>query len=112
MADPLIGKFFSSYEVSKEGVREIVWNGQIRSRVKEGLYLVKLVNALNLVAAGIVSFEKQIMVPLDDMKNWEFFDSREAWGESYAEYDRKANARILKQDSDFTASGSSPRGAR
>jgi hypothetical protein len=70
MADPLIGKFFSSYEVSKEGVREIVWNGQIRSRVKEGLYLVKLVNALNLVAAGIVSFEKQIMVPLDDMKNW------------------------------------------
>ncbi len=93
MADPLIGKFFSSYEVSKDGVRELIWNGQIRSRVKEGLYLVKLVNALNLVAAGIVSFEKQIMVPLEDMKGWEFFDSREAWGENYAEYSREWDAR-------------------
>lgn len=112
MADPLIGKFFTSYQDSKShpGVREQVWNGQVRSRVKEGLYLVKLMNALNLVLAGIVSFDKQIMVPLDKMQDWEFFDSRQAWEENYIEYDRQANARagMKREGSCWTASGSSP----
>jgi hypothetical protein len=99
MTDPLIGKFFSSYRESKAepGARDVVWNGQICSRVKEGLYLVKLVNALNLVTMGIVSFDKQIMVPLEDMKGWELFDSREAWAENYEVWAQEAQKRSRRE---------------
>jgi hypothetical protein len=113
MADLLIGKFFISFQANKEeqGLdRRVNWNGQVRSHVKEGMYLVKLMNEITTVLAGVISFDKQIMVSLDDMKDWEFFDSREAWEESYGEYAERANERFRPKRSDthYTASGSSP----
>ena len=93
MADPLVGKFFQSFKPADNDhpYRQLVWNGQIRSRVRDGLYMVKLVNALALVLGGQVVFDKQIMVPLEDMREWEFFDSPEAWRDAYSTYDRMAN---------------------
>jgi hypothetical protein len=112
MADPLIGKFFIAFKPDKDAQgldRDVTWNGQVRSRVKEGMYLVKLMNAFTLVLAGMVEFDKQIMVALDDMKDWEFFDSPEAWSDSYGKYAQRANERIRQQrDTHFSASGSSP----
>ena len=92
MADPLIGKFFSAYKIKDNGEREMTWNGQVRSRVKEGVYLVKVMDAVALVMVGAVSFAMQTMVSLDEMKSWEFFDSREDWGESYGQYAQRMNA--------------------
>jgi len=93
VADPLIGKFFSSYKPADDEhpYRQLYWNGQIRGRVRDGLYMVKLMNAMALVLGGEVSFDKQIMVSLEDMKDWEFSDSPEAWRESFNAYARMAD---------------------
>jgi hypothetical protein len=107
MADPLIGKFFSSYLDSKTepGARDIVWNGQVRSRVKEGLYLVKIMNAVTLVLTGMVDWDRQVMVSLDEMKGWEFFDSREAWAENFGAWVRQDRA---ESQHSHAESGTSP----
>ena len=112
MADPLIGKFFIAFDPQEaKGLdRDMGWNGQVRSRVKDGVYLVRLMRAAPLVLAGIIEFDKQIMVSLDDMRDWEFFDSREAWAETFEEYAERSNQRLRQKRSDthYTASGSSP----
>lgn len=116
MADPLIGKFFAAYEESKTvgGKKGMTWNGQIRSRVKEGLYLVRLMSAIELVMLGRVSFEAQVMVAIDKMEHWVFFDSRQEWAEHYAGWSREqeseseAKRAAAKKDTAFTKSGSSP----
>ncbi|HEX9639823.1 MAG TPA: hypothetical protein VGB13_00760 [Candidatus Krumholzibacteria bacterium] len=100
MADPLIGKFFSAYKTKEGGEREMTWNGQVRSRVKEGVYLVKVMDAVSLVMIGMVSFAMQTMVSLDEMKEWEFFDSRDEWESSYGAYARQQEAaRVARRQS-------------
>lgn len=90
--DPLIGKLFNEFKVV-DGERAIIHTGQVRSRVREGVYLVRIMNALTLVAAGFVEFDKQRVVKLEDMGDWEFFETPEAWGQAYAEYDKAWHAK-------------------
>jgi hypothetical protein len=91
MADPLTGKFFFTYHSQKPDLpfRELSSLGQVRTRVRDGLYLVKHVNALTFFLTGIVEFNKQVMVSLDEMRDWEFFDSPEAWRDAYNAYDQR-----------------------
>jgi hypothetical protein len=90
--DPLIGKYFSCYR-ERRGFREVVWSGQISDSVKFGWYLVNVIDALTAVLTGGVSFSKQIVVPVEEMRDWELFDSLEAWCDDYAEYNEIANKR-------------------
>ena len=100
MADPRTGKFFRSFEPATQdpAYRPIRWQGQVRSRVRDGLYMVKFIDAVMLVEAGSVVFNTQRMVSLDEMKDWEFFDSPEAWRDALLAYDKIAQARADKAD--------------
>jgi hypothetical protein len=82
MADPLIGKLFRSFarREEKDAPRRVVWQGQVMSRVpaREGLYLIRLVDADRLRLSGVVEFTKtQVMVRAEDMARWEFLDPAE-----------------------------------
>ncbi len=69
------------------------------------MYLVKVMNAVSLVMLGRVEWTQQTMVSLDEMKGWDFFDSRDEWAESFAAWDRQQNT---KNQRPYAESGSSP----
>jgi len=73
MADPLVGKFFHTFEKDDDGAALVFYNrGQVRSRVKEGLYLVVF---LHDDGDG----HKQVLRSTEAMANWMFFDDPTAW---------------------------------
>ena len=81
MADPIVGKFFHSF--APEGTyidpptRIVEWQGQVRSKVRDGLYLVRLHNFISGEPGD------QLLVPVEKMMDWRFYDSREEWAGWY-----------------------------
>jgi hypothetical protein len=82
-ADPLIGKHFYLFAPKEQHpdapVPVVECAGQVRSRVRDGLYLVRLINWLT------GQFERQVLVTLDKMNGWTFYDDPDAWRDWYAD---------------------------
>jgi hypothetical protein len=81
MADAIVGKFFHSFEPEGTYInpptRIVKWQGQIRSKVKDGIYLVQLHDWI-IGAAG-----DQILVPIEQMMDWKFYDDPADWRHWY-----------------------------
>jgi len=99
MADPLTGKFFIAYMSPKKQeqyldppTRLIQFMGQVRSRVRDGAYLVKTLDGALYMLSGFVAFSNdQNVVRVEQMDDWSFFDSREAFDATYNAYARKVS---------------------
>jgi len=83
VADPLVGKHFYSFAPQEQHPGApcpvVESGGQVRSRVRDGVYLVRLVNWLS------GQLEKQVLVSLDKMAGWEFYEDPDAWRSWYAD---------------------------
>jgi len=81
-ADPLIGKHFYSFAPKEQHpnapVPVVEWSGQVRNRVRDGVYLVRLVNELT------GQFDKQVLMSLDKMSDWCFYDDPDEWRRWYS----------------------------
>lgn len=73
----LVGKFFHSYKNGK-----ISWQGHIIQKLSDTKYLVQLFEWVMGEASD------QVIVELDDMKDWKFYDDKESWL-FYAEREQK-----------------------
>jgi hypothetical protein len=96
VSNALRGKFFHSYVSDEEQqqyinppTRIMEYHGQVLRQAKNGVYLVRLANALALVGAGIVDFDKQILVPVEKMIGWDFYDSQDDWAAAFNENARR-----------------------
>lgn len=80
-----VGRFFFSFKND-----ELQWQGQIASKVSEGVFLVRL----HEWTTGESS--SQVLFSVADMMGWKFYDSAEAWRSALAEYEsNKATAARL-----------------
>ena len=81
MADSLVGKFFHSFVPEGTYVNPptkiVQWQGQVRSKVRDGLYLVRLYDWM----MGHPSNEH--LIPLEKMLDWQFYSSPEDWKDWY-----------------------------
>ena len=80
-----VGRFFFSFKND-----ELQWQGQIASKVNEGVFLVRL--------HGWTTGESssQVLFSVADMMGWKFYDSAEGWRSALAEYEsNKATAARL-----------------
>jgi hypothetical protein len=71
-----IGRFFFSFKND-----ELQWQGQIISKVSEGVFLVQL----HEWTTGESS--SQVLFSLPDMMGWKFYDTFEDWRSALAEYE-------------------------
>jgi len=81
-----IGKFFFSFKNE-----ELQWQGQIISKVSEGVFLVQL----HEWARGKSS--DQVLFSVADMMSWKFYDTADDWRSALNEYEsiKAAVARSL-----------------
>jgi len=81
-----VGRFFFSFKND-----ELQWQGQIISKVSEGVFLVRL----HEWTTGEPS--SQVLFSLPDMMGWKFYDTAEDWRSALAEYEsnKAAVARSL-----------------
>jgi hypothetical protein len=81
LANPcdFVGKFFFSFKND-----ELQWQGQIISKVTEGVFLVRL-HEWNEWTTGESS--SQVLFSVADMMGWKFYDSAEDWRSALAEYE-------------------------
>ena len=71
-----IGKFFFSFKND-----ELQWQGQIISKVSEGVFLVQLHQWTTGETSG------QFLVPVPDVMSWKFFDTASDWRSALGEYE-------------------------
>jgi hypothetical protein len=71
-----VGKFFFSFKND-----ELQWQGQIISKVSEGVFLVQL----HEWATG--ESNSQILFSVSDMMSWKFYDTADDWRSALAEYE-------------------------
>jgi hypothetical protein len=76
--DPLVGKFFHSFKDDK-----VEWQGTVLARLADDRYLVQLFDWF----LGYDYVQK--IVPLPEMRNWQFYDCAEAMADWYRGYDRR-----------------------
>jgi hypothetical protein len=77
-----VGRFFFSFTND-----ELQWQGQIISKVSEGVFLVRLYEWTTGESSS------QVLFSVSDMMGWKFYDTTEAWRSALAEYEsNKATA--------------------
>lgn len=73
MTNPLVGKFFHSFDDNKV----IIWQGQITDQVREDTFLIQTYDWF--IGMNVVSK----IVTLKDMANWQFYSTDEAMRDWY-----------------------------
>ncbi len=78
LTDPhdFVGKFFFSF---KNG--ELQWQGQIISKVSEGVFLVQLHEWTRGESSD------QVLFSVPDMMSWKFYDTADDWRSALGEYE-------------------------
>ena len=78
LANPcdFVGRFFFSFKND-----ELQWQGQIISKVSEGVFLVRLREWTTGESSS------QVLFSVADMMGWKFYDTAEDWRSALAEYE-------------------------
>ena len=82
--NPLVGKFFHSIKDDRETIE---WQGEILSEPRDGLFLLQLFDWF------IGADAEQMLVPIEDMKYWNFYDTTDEMVRAYEKYCARREAR-------------------
>jgi hypothetical protein len=93
----LIGRAFHTFRETKSGQRGVVYQGIVRARIEDGLYLVQYFEWL----VGEPSTLE--LVRIEDMLNWQFYEDTEHMNFWYEHrYHKPDDADTIADDADNT----------
>jgi hypothetical protein len=91
--DPLVGKWFHTWDRKECGCSILQWQGQVTAKADAGHYLIQLYEFL----MGFPT--DQHVTPVADMVAWTFYDSDEEMRDAYNSYERRGIRERHKQHS-------------